>query len=150
MACCPNTANDPQYHPAPDRDATGALLRDAAAQTMEPAAAETPEQPTDASTAGGGAPAPAEPEPPAEASAAGGEAAPSAEPASAEEPDAAASDKASETDGATPLPPGPPPLPPGWVEAKDPRYNNATYWFHEVTKETSWVRPLALRLPSPP
>ena len=84
------------------------------------------------------------------AEAAGGEAAPSAEPASAEEPDAAASDKASETDGATPLPPGPPPLPPGWVEAKDPRYNNATYWFHEVTKETSWVRPLALTLPSPP
>ena len=137
-------ANDPQYHPAPDRE-----LFDAAGD-MERAAAETPEQPTDASTAGGGAPAPAEPEPPAEASAAGGEAAPSSEPASVEEPDAAASDKASETDGATPLPPGPPPLPPGWVEAKDPRYNNATYWFHEVTKETSWVRPLALRLPSPP
>ena len=23
---------------------------------------------------------------------------------------------------------GPPPLPPGWVESKDPRYNNTTYW----------------------
>jgi len=32
-------------------------------------------------------------------------------------------------------------LPPGWVEAKDPRYNNTTYWYHSVTKETSWTRP---------
>ena len=90
-------------------------------------------------------------EPPAEASAAGGEAEPSAEPASVEELMAAASDKASEIEagGAMPLPPGPPPLPAGWVEATDPRYNNATYWFHEVTKETSWVRPSA-RTGAPP
>lgn len=35
----------------------------------------------------------------------------------------------------------PPPLSPGWVEAKDPRYNNMTYWYHAATKETSWTRP---------
>ena len=121
---------------------------------MEPATAETPEEPTDASTAEDGAKAPAEPEPEAkrargtgeEASAAGGEAEPSVE-----ELMAAASDKASEIEagGAMPLPPGPPPLPAGWVEATDPRYNNATYWFHEVTKETSWVHPSA-RTGAPP
>ena len=34
-----------------------------------------------------------------------------------------------------------PPLPPGWIEAKHPGYNDATYWYHSVTKETSWTRP---------
>ena len=33
------------------------------------------------------------------------------------------------------------PLPSGWVEAKDPRYNYTTYWYHAVTKQTSWSRP---------
>ena len=111
---------------------------------------EPPEEPTDTATAEGGALAPAEPEPPAEVSAADGEAE-AAAPASVEELMAAASDKASEIEagGAMPLPTGPPPLPAGWVEATDPRYNNATYWFHEVTKETSWVRPSA-RTGAPP
>ena len=36
---------------------------------------------------------------------------------------------------------GPPALPLGWVEAQDPRYDNATYYFHTRTKETSWTRP---------
>ena len=36
---------------------------------------------------------------------------------------------------------GPPALPLGWVEAQDPRYDNATYYFHARTKETSWTRP---------
>ena len=36
---------------------------------------------------------------------------------------------------------GPPALPLGWVEAQDPRYDNATYYFHTRTKETSWARP---------
>ena len=35
----------------------------------------------------------------------------------------------------------PPPLPPGWIEAKDPRYNDTTYWYHADTKQTSWTRP---------
>ena len=35
------------------------------------------------------------------------------------------------------------PLPPGWVEAKDPRYNNATYWYNKETRQTSWTRPAA-------
>ena len=35
----------------------------------------------------------------------------------------------------------PPPLPPGWIEAKDPRYNDTTYWYHADTKQTSWSRP---------
>ena len=33
------------------------------------------------------------------------------------------------------------PLPSGWVEAKDPRYNDTIYWYHAVTKQTSWSRP---------
>lgn len=33
-------------------------------------------------------------------------------------------------------------LPPGWVEAKDPRYNNATYWYNRTTRTTSWTRPV--------
>ena len=37
----------------------------------------------------------------------------------------------------------PPPLLPGWVEAQDPRYDNATYWFHAETRQTSWTRPTA-------
>ena len=88
-------------------------------------------------------------EPPAD-----GEAKPSVEEAAPAEPESveeliAASDKASELEGALPLPTGPPPLPAGWVEATDPRYNNATYWFHEVTKQTSWTRPSA-RTGEPP
>ena len=35
------------------------------------------------------------------------------------------------------------PLPPGWVEAADPRYGNRTYWYHQDTKQTSWTRPVA-------
>ena len=35
----------------------------------------------------------------------------------------------------------PPPLPPGWIEAKDPRYNDTTYWYHADTKQTSGTRP---------
>lgn len=46
---------------------------------------------------------------------------------------------------------GPPgtqlPLPPGWVEAKDPRYGNTTYWYHRDTKETTWIRPSTGALP---
>ena len=69
----------------------------------------------------------------------------------------AAADKAHkieqvEAKAAPPAPPGEPPvqsLPPGWVEATDPRYNNATYWFHEDTKETTWTRP-TLSAPLPP
>ena len=46
-----------------------------------------------------------------------------------------------------PLSAGPPPLPEGWVEAKDARYNKnhvdgETYWYHRVTEETSWARPV--------
>ena len=41
-------------------------------------------------------------------------------------------------------------LPPGWIEAKDPRYRKQTsakqtYWYHADTKQTSWSRP-----PGPP
>ena len=36
---------------------------------------------------------------------------------------------------------GPPALPLGWVEAQDPRHDNATYYFHTRTKEASWTRP---------
>ena len=32
-------------------------------------------------------------------------------------------------------------LPPGWIEAKDPRYNDTKYWYHADTKQTSWSRP---------
>jgi hypothetical protein len=32
-------------------------------------------------------------------------------------------------------------LPPGWVEAKDARYNNKTYWYNKTTRTTSWTRP---------
>ena len=35
------------------------------------------------------------------------------------------------------------PLPPGWVEATDPRYGHRTYWYHQLTKQTSWTRPVA-------
>ena len=123
--------------------------------TSEPPVEETPEEPT---VVEDGALAAAEPEPPAEASA-DGEAEPTAEEATEEGAEsvekliAAASDKASEIEasGTLPLPTGPPPLPAGWVEATDPRYNNATYWFHEVTKQTSWVRPSARTgVPPPP
>ena len=40
----------------------------------------------------------------------------------------------------------PSPLLPGWVEAQDPRYNNATYWFHVQTRQTTWTRPTADRV----
>ena len=50
---------------------------------------------------------------------------------------------------------GPSALPPGWVEAQDPRYDNATYYFDTRTKEASWTRPesrerLPLPLPATP
>ena len=32
-------------------------------------------------------------------------------------------------------------LPPGWVAAKDPRYNNKTYWYNKATRVTSWTKP---------
>merc|ERR1719424_1725471 len=32
-------------------------------------------------------------------------------------------------------------LPPGWVEAKDARYNDKTYWYNKTTRTTSWTRP---------
>ena len=35
----------------------------------------------------------------------------------------------------------PSPLPSGWIEAQDPRYDNTTYWYHADTKQTSWSRP---------
>lgn len=41
----------------------------------------------------------------------------------------------------------PPPLLPGWVEAQDPRYGNATYWFHAETRQTTWTRPTAAEPP---
>ena len=41
----------------------------------------------------------------------------------------------------------PPPLLPGWVEAQDPRYDNATYWFHAETRQTTWTRPTAVEPP---
>ena len=41
-------------------------------------------------------------------------------------------------------------LPPGWVEARDPRYDNATYYVDTRTRETSWTRPESReRLPPP-
>ena len=45
---------------------------------------------------------------------------------------------------------GPPALPLGWVEAQDPRYDNATYYFHTGTKQTSWTRPEEPRSTMPP
>jgi len=41
-------------------------------------------------------------------------------------------------------------LPPGWVEAKDPRYNNATYWYNRATRTTSWKRPVGGPPPAEP
>ena len=32
-------------------------------------------------------------------------------------------------------------LPPGWVEAKDARYNDKTYWYNKTTRSTSWTKP---------
>ena len=41
-------------------------------------------------------------------------------------------------------------LSPGWVEARDPRYDNATYYVDTRTRETSWTRPESReRLPPP-
>ena len=41
-------------------------------------------------------------------------------------------------------------LPPGWVEARDPRYDNTTYYVDTRTRETSWTRPESReRLPPP-
>ena len=45
---------------------------------------------------------------------------------------------------------GPPALLLGWVEAQDPRYDNATYYFHTGTKQTSWTRPEEPRSTMPP
>ena len=42
------------------------------------------------------------------------------------------------------------PLPPGWAEAKDPRYGNTTYWYHRDTKETTWTRPAGAVQPAGP
>jgi len=36
------------------------------------------------------------------------------------------------------------PLPPGWHEAIDPRYNNHPYWYHPATGERTWERPRGL------
>jgi hypothetical protein len=40
-------------------------------------------------------------------------------------------------------------LPPGWVEASDPRYGGAPFWFHRETRETSWTRPTGHGPPPP-
>ena len=41
-----------------------------------------------------------------------------------------------------PLSTGPLPLPDEWVEV--PRTDGATYWYHSVTRETSWTRPVGI------
>ena len=41
-------------------------------------------------------------------------------------------------------------LPSGWIEAKDPRYNNATYWYNRETRVTSWTRPVGGTPPMAP
>jgi hypothetical protein len=47
---------------------------------------------------------------------------------------------AAAADGNSPTPALAAPAPPAWVETKDP-HSGRSYWFHSVTKETTWARP---------